>query len=174
MLGSSVYRTMIASGVCAVALLSMGVATALGGAAQGATTSAAVAQLPICKDGTTSARAGRGACRGHGGIDRSKKGSATASKAGVAARPRPAASPAVAPTATAAATAASTPAPRHSTTAPAAALVGGNGQVWVNTSSKVYHCPGDRYYGKTKSGQYMSEAAARAQGDRPDHGKSCR
>jgi hypothetical protein len=64
MLGRSVCRTMIASGMRAVALLSLGVAVALGGVASGATTSAAAAQPPVCKDGSTSARAGRGACRG--------------------------------------------------------------------------------------------------------------
>ena len=32
--------------------------------------------------------------------------------------------------------------------------------VWVNLDSGVYHYPGTRYYGKTKSGKYLSEAEA--------------
>ena len=50
---------------------------------------------------------------------------------------------------------------------------GGPGMVWVNSASKVYHCPSDRWYGKTKAGEYMTEAAAKAAGNRPDHGKGC-
>ncbi len=40
------------------------------------------------------------------------------------------------------------------TAAPAA------GMVWVNLESKVYHKEGSRWYGKTKSGKYMSESDA--------------
>jgi micrococcal nuclease len=46
-------------------------------------------------------------------------------------------------------------------------------KVWVNTSSRVYHCPGTRYYGTTKNGRYMRQDQAQAAGYRPASGKNC-
>ena len=46
-------------------------------------------------------------------------------------------------------------------------------KVWVNTNSGVYHCPGTRWYGKTKHGEYMSECEAIKAGNRPAYGKAC-
>ena len=50
---------------------------------------------------------------------------------------------------------------------------GGPDKVWVNTTSKVYHCPGDRYYGKTANGRYMSEKDALALGAHGSRNEKC-
>lgn len=114
-----------------------------------------------CKDGTSFTGTSRsGACRGHGGVQ----------SWGTPAAPAAATPQAALATTPAPAAAAPAPAKRPPTTA---AVGGGPGQVWVNLNSKVYHCPGDKYYGNTKKGAYMAEADAKAKGYRPDHGKSC-
>jgi hypothetical protein len=47
------------------------------------------------------------------------------------------------------------------------------GRVWVNTNSGVYHCPGTRYYGNTRRGEFLEESVATSQGYRPAHGAPC-
>jgi hypothetical protein len=54
-----------------------------------------------------------------------------------------------------------------------AASGGGAGTVWVNASSKTYHCEGSKFYGKTKSGAYMTEAEAKSKGKHAVKGKAC-
>lgn len=142
-------------------------ASALGFAA--APADAPAGTTGLCKDGTYySGAEKKGACRGHKGV---KDWYADTTGAKTEA-PKAAAVPTPAPTPTAPAATASTskapPAP-----AATAATGGGAGKVWVNTSTKVYHCEGDRWYGKTKSGEYMTEADAKAKGFKPDHGKAC-
>lgn len=124
----------------------------------------------LCRDGTYwSAPVKKGACHGHKGVQDWYGAKGAAGSAAAPAAPAASAAPA-----TAAPAAASAPAPKHGVTPPAAAAPGGGaGQVWVNSSSKVYHCPSDRWYGKTKNGAYMTEAEAVTQGNRPDHGKAC-
>ncbi len=161
-------------------------------------TVAAPAQAPanatgVCKDGTYSTAAAKdGACRGHKGVQ------TWYSAAKPAAAPSPASTLTPAPVAPARARASvppPQPAPASPTTAvpaPAAAAAkpgisaeraklatmqpaagGGPGLVWLNGSSKVYHCPGTEFYGKTKTGAYVSEADAKAKGAHADHNKPC-
>jgi hypothetical protein len=123
-----------------------------------------------CKDGTyTSTETKKGACGGHGGVK--EWYGTTPAKAGAAAAAPVAAKASAAPMAPAAPTAAAKTSTAPMAAAPAAG--GGPGQVWVNTSSKVYHCPGTEWYGKTKAGEYMTESAAKAAGNHADHGKAC-
>lgn len=46
-------------------------------------------------------------------------------------------------------------------------------RVWVNTNSGVYHCPNTTWYGRTKSGQFMTQREAQAKGYRPAYGAVC-
>jgi hypothetical protein len=123
----------------------------------------------LCRDGTYSTGATKkGACSGHKGVQTwyGTSGSSAPATAPAAASP-------AAPDGTPAAAAAAAP---KETSKPLTtqAAGGGPGLVWVNTHSNVYHCPSDPYYGKTKSGAYMSEAAALARGAHADHGKACK
>lgn len=108
----------------------------------------AQAQSMMCRDGTvmTGANA-RAMCVAHGGLPLPRQAASSASTPGGTASP--------------------------STPQSGAALEGGPGQVWVNKGSKIYHCPGDRYYGKTKRGDYLTEAAAKAAGAHGSGGKAC-
>ena len=123
-----------------------------------------------CKDGTPYiGDTKKGACSGHKGVK----------EWGDVAPAAAAAPAAVAPTTPAPAAAPSAPASKATATKttnvlPATAAPGGGaGKVWVNGSSKVYHCQSDKYYGKTKTGSYMTEAEAKAAGNHADHGKAC-
>ena len=167
-----------------------------------AVSSVALAQPPatapagamgLCKDGTYSMdKTKSGACSGHKGVKtwyaataakaaKAPKATATAPAAAMAAPVVKPAKTAVAPAPAAPAAAVPAMAPAVKPTAAAktsmaaktAAPGGGPGLVWVNTGTKVYHCQTSQFYGKTKKGEYMTEAAAKAAGSRPDHGKAC-
>lgn len=133
--------------IAIVSALAAGLCFSISSFAQ-APASAPVGTTGLCKDGSFySGASKKGACSGHKGL----KTWYGASKAA------------------AAASGASSPAAATKGAAPA----GAPGQVWVNTDTKVYHCATDKYYGKTKHGEYMSEAAAKAKGFRASHGKTC-
>lgn len=156
----------------------------------------------ICKDGTEyTGTSKRGACRGHDGVKEwfaDKQQAPAANSAPVQTQPAPvqaqpvppaAQMPAPAPVQTQPAPAQVAapiankvaPAPgqiaapvTQAVTQPAApAPVAGSGQVWVNTHSKIYHCEGSKFYGKTKKGEFMSEADAQAKGYVANRKKIC-
>lgn len=158
----------------AIASMLAGLLWAATGMAQ-APSSAPAGSTGQCKDGTYWTNATKkGACRGHKGVQ-TWYGSAGGAASTAATTPA-AASPAPAPTAAAPApTSTAAPAAKKAAPAPSATAApgGGPGLVWVNTPTKVYHCSTDRWYGKTKVGSYMTEAAAKAEGDHADHGKAC-
>jgi hypothetical protein len=123
----------------------------------------------LCKDGSYYTGATKkGACKGHKGVkewwgeEEAKPSKAEKSAKHSAAAPK-------APEGGAEAAAPAKPAG-----AKVAAAGGGPDKVWVNTDSKVYHCPGDKWYGKTKQGEYMTEVDATAKGFRADHNKPCK
>ena len=150
-------------------------------AATASTAAAPAGSTGQCKDGTyTDTDTKKGACRGHKGVK--EWYGATAAAAAPAPKAAPAPAPAPMPTAAPAPAkpAAPAPAPAPTRAAPASTTAatapapgGGAGKVWVNTESKVYHCSDDRYYGKTKQGEYMTEADALAKGNHASHGKTC-
>ena len=161
----TLIRSMLA--VTALAVTAMiasqaGVAQAPAGAPAGAT--------GLCNDGSYWTGASKsGACRGHKGVKTWYGSAATAPAAAASApaapcllRPPLLPLPLLAQDQDSDDTTSKTPAPG-----------GGPGLVWLNTSTKVYHCQGTKYYGTTKAGAYMTEAAAKAKGAHADAGKPC-
>jgi len=166
-------KTGMISLVAGVLMAAVGVAQTPAAAPSGST--------GLCRDGSYwSGPTKKGACHGHKGVKdwyaTPSSSSAVAAKAPAAAATVAAAAPAAPATAAAPVAAAPAMRTRRANSAPTvpAAPGGGAGQVWVNKTSKVYHCQSDRWYGKTKNGAYMSEADAVAQGNHPDHGKACK
>ncbi len=165
-----VQRCIIALGL-GLGMCQFGLAQAPAGAPAGSTGQ--------CKDGSyTSAPKKTGACRGHKGVQTwfaadASAPAASAKTTTAAAAPAAAPAPTPAPAASPAAAPAPARTPKASTAIMAQAPGGGAGMVWLNTPTNVYHCPGSRYYGKTKEGKYMTEAQAKAAGAHPDHGKAC-
>ena len=46
-------------------------------------------------------------------------------------------------------------------------------KVWVNPRSRIYHCPGSKWFGVGKQGRYLTESGARRAGFRPAYHRAC-
>ena len=137
--------------------------------------------MGMCNDGTySSSTEKKGACRGHKGV-KEWYGEGSAMET---AKPTSERAPAPPPSSMNTAPSNIAPSSMSKPASPAIAgrtsgapmepaAGGGAGKVWANTSTKVYHCSGDKFYGTTKHGDYMSEADAKAKGYHADHGKAC-
>jgi hypothetical protein len=165
-------------------LAAAGLLAALGAQAQQLPAGAPAGTTVQCKDGSFASPDTRsGACRGHKGIQTwyGKADAKPAAAAAAATAPAAAAAPAVETQSAAVSKSGVAPSTGAATKAPArpdpstmaAAPGGGAGKVWANDETKVYHCMGDRYYGKTKKGEYLSEAEAKAKGMHASHNKTC-
>ena len=104
-------------------------------------------------------------------------------KAGVSAKTIETISPlvTVSQTAAPAAAPASKPAPAAAKSAAPASVASSpaqpppsKGMVWVNTETKVFHREGDKWYGNTKHGKYMTEAEALKAGYRESKEKAAK
>jgi hypothetical protein len=126
--------------------------------------------MGMCKDGTFSSNPEKkGACGGHQGV-KEWYGTATPATATITSTTNP---PAASSTTTTTRSSTTTMGGRLAPAPLSEAAGGAPGQVWVNTATKVYHCSGDKWYGKTKVGSYMSEPEAKNKGFHGDHGKGC-
>lgn len=131
-----------------------------------------------CKDGSYSDAASKsGACSGHKGVKEWYAPAEAAPKATpvTADKPIPMPRPSEATGSSSNRPVNAQPTARASPSGmpTTAAAGGGNGKVWVNTGTHVYHCEKDAFYGKTKKGAYMTEAEAKSSGSRAARGKAC-
>jgi hypothetical protein len=167
-------KTLVRSLLAAIALAVTAMIASQAGVAQ-VPAGAPAGTTGLCNDGSYWTGASKsGACRGHQGVKTWYAASAAApTTAATPTAPTPATQSAAPATSPAAAPAPKTKASTTTGTAKTPAPGGGPGMVWVNTSTKVYHCYGTKYYGTTKAGAYMSEADAKAKGAHPDAGKPC-
>ncbi len=155
-------------------LLAAGLLGAFAAQAQTLPPGAPVGTTVQCKDDSFASPDTRsGACRGHKGI-KTWYGKVADARPMAAAPAVETQSAAVSSTKVAPSTGGASKTPAKSDTAAMAAAPGGGaGKVWANDSTKVYHCMDDKYYGKTKKGEYMTEADAKAKGMHASHNKAC-